>query len=58
MLQAQLTLLRLAVDRPECPQCGGKMMIARIEPAAPRVDRHTFTCDRCDHSETTLIQFG
>lgn len=59
MLQRQLTLLRLpAIDRPECPHCGAKMMIARIEPAAPRVDRHTFECDRCYHSETALVQFG
>jgi hypothetical protein len=34
------------------------MMIAGIEPTAPRVDQHRFECDKCDHSETALVKLG
>jgi len=59
MLHHQLVLLRLpTIDRPACPQCGSKMVLASIEPAAPGVDNHTFECDRCDHSETATVELG
>lgn len=59
MLQPLLVLLRLpTIDGPECPRCGGKMMIASIEPTAPHVDQHRFECDKCDHSETALVKLG
>lgn len=59
MLHSQLVLLRLpAIDRPACLQCGSKMMLAGIEPVAPGIDHHTFECDRCDHSETALVELG
>lgn len=59
MLHPQLVLLRLpTIDRPACPQCGSKMMLAGIEPVAPGIDHHSFECDSCDHSETTTVELG
>ena len=59
MPQSQLVLLQLeTIERPKCQRCGGKMMLASIEPHAPGVDLRTFECDKCDHVETALVIFG
>jgi len=59
MLHPQLVLLRLpTIDRPACPQCGSKMMLASIEPVAPGIDNLTFECDSCDHNETATVELG
>jgi hypothetical protein len=59
MPQSQLVLLRpQTIERPKCQRCGGKMMLASIEPHAPGVDLRTFECDKCDQAETALVTFG
>ena len=59
MPQPQLILLQLQdIERPGCPQCGGKMTLASIEPNAPGIDQRTSECDTCRHVEITLVKFN
>jgi len=40
----------LPIERPRCPRCHGRMMLARIEPgAAAGSDLRTFECPKCEH---------
>jgi hypothetical protein len=39
----------VAIERPACPKCKVRMMLASIEPARPGVDLHTFECAVCNH---------
>jgi uncharacterized Zn finger protein len=48
---------RVAIELPRCPNCGGQMMLTRIEPERPGYDRRLFECKECGHSETTIVQF-
>jgi hypothetical protein len=46
------------VKRPDCPKCGTKMWLARIEPdGKPDHDVRTFECPECDHSESVTVKF-
>jgi tRNA(Ile2) C34 agmatinyltransferase TiaS len=59
MPQSQFVLRQLQiVERPKCQRCGGKMMLASIEPHAAGVDLRTFQCDKCAHAETALVKFA
>jgi hypothetical protein len=33
-----------SIERPPCPQCGGQMMVARIQPHAPGIEERTYEC--------------
>ena len=44
-------------DRPQCPQCGSQMWLARIEPGRPGHDKRTFECPACEHVETRDIKY-
>jgi hypothetical protein len=43
--------------RPDCPKCTTQMHLARIAPEKPGFDLRTFECPRCQHVETTVVQF-
>jgi len=46
-------------ERPECQQCGARMMLSRIEPYPiedPKYERRTFECERCGRSESYVIE--
>jgi lysyl-tRNA synthetase class I len=45
-----------ADDRPNCPKCGKRTMLGRIESAANGLDKRTFDCE-CGHSETMLVKY-
>jgi len=47
----------VAIERPACPKCKARMMLASIEPARPGVDLHTFECAVCDHVLTALAAY-
>jgi hypothetical protein len=38
-----------AIERPDCPSCHARMMLARIVPAFLGSDLHTFECTVCHH---------
>jgi hypothetical protein len=44
----------VAIERPACPKCKARMMLASIEPARPGVDLHKFECAVCNHVFETL----
>ena len=39
----------LPIERPRCPKCHGRMMLARIEPGPNGSDLRTFECPKCEH---------
>jgi hypothetical protein len=43
----------LPIERPRCPKCQGRMMLARIEPGPAHNDLRTFECPKCEHVLTT-----
>jgi hypothetical protein len=45
----------LPIDRPRCPKCPGRMMLARIEPGRADSDLRTFECPKCEHVQRVLV---
>ena len=44
------------LDRPDCPKCGTKMMLARVEPDEPGQEKRTFECPGCNYSNSAVIK--
>jgi DNA-directed RNA polymerase subunit RPC12/RpoP len=44
-------------ERPNCPKCGTRMMLARIEPDEPDHDKRTFECPGCQHAESIVVKY-
>jgi len=40
--------LLLQIERPRCPKCQDRMMLARIEPGSNGSDLRTFECPKCE----------
>ena len=50
----------LTFERPDCPRCGARLMLSRIEPYpidAPTHERHSFECRGCGHSTFQIVEF-
>jgi hypothetical protein len=45
----------LPIERPRCPKCQGRMMLARIEPGPARSDLRTFECPKCENVVKTMV---
>jgi len=46
----------LPIERPRCPKCTGRMMLARIEPGPAHSDLRTFECPKCEHVEKKMVE--
>jgi hypothetical protein len=46
----------LPIERPRCPKCQGRMMLARIEPGPAHSDLRTFECPKCEHVQKMLVE--
>jgi hypothetical protein len=46
----------LPIERPRCPKCQGRMMLARIAPGPDHSDLRTFECPKCEHVERRLVE--
>jgi hypothetical protein len=46
----------LPIERPRCPKCTGRMMLARIEPGPAHSDLRTFECPKCEHVERRMVE--
>ena len=46
----------LPIERPRCPKCQSRMMLARIEPGPNGSDLRTFECAKCDHIHKVLVE--
>jgi hypothetical protein len=44
-----------AVERPRCPKCDGRMMLAQIESRPAGFDLRTFECPKCEYSQKSLV---
>ena len=44
-------------QRPACPKCQARMLLASIVPARPGIDLRTFECAVCDHVLKTLAAY-
>ena len=42
----------IPIERPRCPKCSDRMMLARNSPASKGYDSRTFECAKCDHTLT------
>jgi hypothetical protein len=38
-----------AIERPRCPNCQTRMLLARIAPGPSGFDLRTFECSKCEH---------
>lgn len=45
------------IERPACPKCQARMLLAGILPARRGIDFHTFECAVCDHVLQTLTAY-
>jgi hypothetical protein len=46
----------LPIERPRCPKCQGRMMLARIEPGPAHSDLRIFECPKCEHVLRTTAE--
>jgi hypothetical protein len=46
----------LAIERPRCPKCQGRMMLARIKPGPNSSDVRTFECPKCEQVQKMLVE--
>jgi hypothetical protein len=41
----------IPIERPRCPKCQARTMLARIEPRSDGADLRTFDCPKCEHTK-------
>jgi hypothetical protein len=46
----------LPIERPRCPKCEGRMMLARIELDTNSSALRTFECSACEHVQKVLAE--
>ncbi len=46
----------LPIERPRCPECRDRMMLARIEPGPAHSDLRIFECPKCEHVQRMVVQ--
>jgi transposase-like protein len=47
--------ISVRIQRPACPRCRTRMMLARIMPARVGFDFRTFECPECDHVQEVMV---
>jgi hypothetical protein len=45
----------LPIERPRCPKCQNRMLLARIMPGPKGYDLRNFECDKCDQVVTRTV---
>ena len=46
----------LPIERPRCPKCQARMMLARIELGPNHSDLRTFECPKCEHVHKMVVE--
>jgi hypothetical protein len=46
----------LRIERPRCPKCQSRVMLARIEPGPAGSDLRTFECRKCEHVRKAVVE--
>ena len=59
MQQQESTPTLLGIGRPNCPRCGTRMMLARINHLSgnPDHDARAFECPNCGNETSEVVQF-
>jgi hypothetical protein len=47
----------VAIERPACPKCKARMMLASMEPARAGADSHTFERAICKYELKTVVAY-
>jgi ribosomal protein S27AE len=55
MLAEHILSRHLVIRYPNCPKCGTKMYLARLQPEKPDHDRLTFECSQCAYVEMEIV---
>jgi hypothetical protein len=45
-------------ERPDCPGCGGPMMLSHAVPHRDGIERRTFECRACGKAESYLFELA
>ena len=45
---------RISIERPRCPRCTDRMMLARVSPMPGKQERRLFECAKCGFSQTVI----
>jgi hypothetical protein len=53
---SHLYALLLPSERPRCPKCQGRMMLAGIKSGPAHSDLRTFECSKCENVQTVLVE--
>jgi ribosomal protein S27AE len=56
MLGEHIQSQPLVIHHPNCPKCGTKMYLARLQPEKLDHDRLTFECSQCADVEMELVR--
>jgi ribosomal protein S27AE len=46
----------VSIERPRCPKCQSRMMLASIESGPNGADLRTFECPKCEYVHKMLIE--
>jgi len=57
MHQSAIDPVKYDLARPQCPKCGTRMWMTRIEPDTLDHEQRIFECPRCDHSLTETAKY-
>ena len=47
---------KACIQRPACPKCHARMMLARIMPAGVGFNLRLFECPECEHVREVLVE--
>jgi hypothetical protein len=47
--------INVLIQRPVCPECDARMMLARITPARKGFDFRTFECPKCELVHEVMV---
>jgi hypothetical protein len=45
----------MPIERPLCPRCRARMMLARISPAPGHKEKRMFDCPKCNFIDTVTV---
>jgi predicted RNA-binding Zn-ribbon protein involved in translation (DUF1610 family) len=49
--------LKQELDHPQCPSCGARMWLQRIEPDKPDYDKRSFECPICGALHAEIVKY-
>jgi transposase-like protein len=50
-----MTSSLMTIERPHCPRCRTRMMLARVSPASDSKEKRVFECPKCNFMDTVTV---